>query len=52
MQDKVEEKDEVISKLNEELNDKNTVVEKTELTPDKTANDEEMTTTEAQAENE
>ncbi|KAL3342841.1 hypothetical protein AABB24_026733 [Solanum stoloniferum] len=52
LQDKVEEKDEEISKLNEELNEKNTNVEKTELTPDKTANDEETTTTEAQAENE
>lgn len=52
MQDKLEEKDEEISKLKEELNEKNTNVEKTELTPDKTANDEEMTTTEAEAENE
>nr|XP_019068579.1 FKBP12-interacting protein of 37 kDa isoform X2 [Solanum lycopersicum] len=52
LQDRVAEKDEEISKLNEELNEKNTIVEKTELTPDETTNDEEMTTTEAQAENE
>ncbi|KAF3672439.1 FKBP12-interacting protein of 37 kDa [Capsicum annuum] len=46
LQDKLEEKDEEISKLNE----KNTLVEKTELlAPDKTASDEGMTTTEAQA---
>lgn len=52
LQDKLEEKDEEISKLKEELNGKNTIVEKAESTPDKAANDEEMTTTEAQAENE
>ncbi|KAJ8536495.1 hypothetical protein K7X08_034896 [Anisodus acutangulus] len=52
LQDKLEEKDEEISKLKEELNERNTVVEKTELTPDKTASDEGMATTEAEAENE
>ncbi|CAN4085994.1 unnamed protein product [Withania somnifera] len=52
LQDKLEEKDEEISKLKVELNEKSTIVEKTELlTPDKTASDEVMTTTEAQAEN-
>ncbi|MCD7447944.1 FKBP12-interacting protein of 37 kDa [Datura stramonium] len=51
-QDKLEEKDEEISKLKEELNEKNTIVEKTELIPDKNVSDEGMTTTEAQAENE
>ncbi|XP_009601032.1 FKBP12-interacting protein of 37 kDa [Nicotiana tomentosiformis] len=52
LQEKLEEKDEEISKLKEELNERNTVMEKTELTPDKTASDEGMTATEAQAENE
>lgn len=53
LQDKLEEKDEEINKLKEELNEKSTIVVKTELlTPDKTASDEVMTTTEAQAENE
>ncbi|XP_060204588.1 FKBP12-interacting protein of 37 kDa [Lycium barbarum] len=50
LQDKIEEKDETISKLKEELNERNTIVEKTELIPDKTASDERMTATEAEAE--
>lgn len=52
MQEKLEQKDEEISKLKVELNERNTVMEKTELTPDKTASDEGMTATEAQVENE
>ncbi|KAJ8553920.1 hypothetical protein K7X08_024598 [Anisodus acutangulus] len=52
LQDKLEEKDEEISKLKEELNERNIIMEKTELTPDKTASDEGMTATEAEAENE
>ncbi|XP_009774199.1 FKBP12-interacting protein of 37 kDa [Nicotiana tabacum] len=52
LQEKLEQKDEEISKLKVELNERNTVMEKTELTPDKTASDEGMTATEAQVENE